>query len=243
MNQLSSITENCALCGHLFQGTQLTASAALGTSPDLDTRQGGYARTAIFLTIQHCKECGYCSTKLNMAPEGTRQIVESESYRAILANNKLHEVARHFNCAALIKTQTGDPGSAGWLLLTAAWLCDDRKAHDNARNFRIQTIQQWLLAGRKGQGFARDRAQEGLLLVDLYRRCGEFGQGIALAQDVYSGLYRLPDDQQKLPTAVLHMQSHLCSLQDARAYRMDDVIKYSQAPKAWKPRRFWQVWR
>lgn len=247
MNQnlgtLQPVSHPCALCNTVFQGTTLAGSNPLGTAPDLDTRQGGMGRTSIFLTVQHCKNCGYCSTDLKTAWKGAQKVVKSEDYQALLKDRKFHEVARHFRCAALIQEKSGELGAAGWMVLTAAWVCDDRKARDQAKELRKQVIDLWERGQRKKLRFARDPVQEGLLLVDLYRRIGEFRTSHLLAQEIHAGLGKLPSDQQKLPTAVLALQTHLCTLDDLGTYRMDDVIRYAQAPSTWKPKRWWEFWR
>src|SRR5213593_3234950 len=124
--------------------------------PDLDLRPQGPARWALGFAIQRCERCGYCADSLGEAPVGAREAVESVIYRDVLKRSGLPRLARSLFCSALVVEAAGDSEGAAWRLLQAAWSCDDKDRHSQARLCRERAAEMFQRALTDGDADVPD---------------------------------------------------------------------------------------
>ena len=85
----------CVICNEISNQAVIVSTNVFG-SPDLDTRPPEMERSNIEYEIQRCPSCGYCSSDLSKCHENTKDIVDSQRYKTIIANDLLPEVASSF---------------------------------------------------------------------------------------------------------------------------------------------------
>ena len=181
MTTLFKEEETCFVCGKSSEHTVLGSTNAFG-SPDLDLRPPPMKRSTIRHWVQRCPFCGYCAASISEGPEAAKRIVTSSGYGEQLAA-AFPALANQFLCWSLIQAADGEEAGAAMAALHAAWICDDERATAKADICRRKAIAQFTNARAKGQQFAEDGAAETLLLVDLYRRTGQFEQVEAICEE------------------------------------------------------------
>jgi hypothetical protein len=218
----------CAVCGATDSYPVLVSTNSFGHQ-DLDWRMAGMAREAYQRTILCCTGCGYCALDLSECPPSVITAVSSPAYRDFLSEEDLPTLARHWACRSLVQEWGGDVGGAGVSALRAAWACDDDDHTAGAERFRSRALELFREAQREGASFARDRASEQLLLLDLLRRTGRFEEVIQSCQKL--------DVSELLPElhAIVLFQRVLAERQDRRAYRTNHAEEYVEAPDSWEP--------
>lgn len=164
----------CALCG--ASTVQPVASPGMTGSgvADFDTRPGEPLRSGMSSWVQGCRNCGYCADDISRAAESVSEIVASPAYRVYLDSVDVPSLARHFLCYSLLLEKLHQHADAGWTALHAAWACDDEEANAAARECRERAITLWQKGKAAGQQFAPDLASEFAIVVDVYRRTGQF---------------------------------------------------------------------
>jgi hypothetical protein len=70
------------------------------------------------------------------AEPDTREVVDSEAYRAQLADDDLPSLARSFLCSSMIFETHGDEAAAARNAIEAAWVCDDEDVRGAATQCR-----------------------------------------------------------------------------------------------------------
>ena len=210
----------CAVCGNEQTVQELGSTNAFGPM-DLDTRPPEMKRSTMRMWLHECTECGFVSGELGKAMPTDASTVATSGYRAELANAKRPRLANAFVCRSMLDAAAGDPGSAGWRRLHAAWVCDDEEATDAARTLRGEAIA--LFERARAQGERAMKTVVGgdeLLFADLARRSGEFEQARAFCS---AGLARV-----ELTTFVrqlLELEQELCGKRDAACHTVGEVEK------------------
>jgi hypothetical protein len=178
---IREVDVRCAVCGALSRKAQLSSTSSFGP-PDLDLRPLGPARWALQFGVQRCDECGYCAESLGEATVGARETVDSVIYRDVLERSGLPRLARSLFCSALIHEAAGDPERSAWRFLEAAWACDDRDRHAQARLCRERAVEMFQRALTDGEAEAPD----GVILTvisDLLRRAQHFHEAVEVASN------------------------------------------------------------
>lgn len=194
MTTIDTVTVTCAVCGETSQMVILTSSNTHG-SPDMDARPAPMLRDTLPYQVQCCPGCGYCADSLAEAPAGAADFVRSSAYQQQLRDSALPALANQFLCRAMLAASFGDPASAGWDALHAAWVCDDTRPKA-APHCRQRAIQWWREALSLGQNFYAEpgertddpvaREFQHLLLADLLRRSAQFDAARRECEDVLS---------------------------------------------------------
>ena len=197
----------CAVCGELTRILVMDSTSIFG-SPDLDLRPAEIARSSIFAWIQQCSSCGYCAPTVDEATPSAREVVDSDAYRAQLADEGLPELARSFLCSSMIFEEHGDEAAAAQNAIEAAWVCDDEDLPEAATRCRLRAIE--LLRA--------DQSTEYELIVDLLRRAGRFEDAIAQADAA------LADAEGEL-AAVLAFSRSIALAGDSGPYTVDAAIE------------------
>jgi hypothetical protein len=169
----------CAVCGELTQVMVMDSTSTFGP-PDLDLRPAEIARSSIFAWIQQCSSCGYCAPTLDEATPSAREVVNSDAYRAQLADEDLPALARSFLCSSMVFEEQGDEAAAAQNAIEAAWVCDDKDLSGAATQCRLRAVE--LLRGSEAEGDAySDPSTKYAVIVDLLRHAGRFEDAVAQA--------------------------------------------------------------
>lgn len=215
-------TATCAVCGTSSEHMLISSTSSFG-SMDLDTRPPPLARDTLSQEIQRCPDCGYCAPDIGEETDLERDLVSNAEYQGVLKGSSgTPAVACEFEAAALIATHATKHGDAGWLLLKAAWVCDDEQAEAEARRFRGKTLESWTAARSSGQTFAADSTSEGLMKVDLMRRSRLFAEAVDLI-DAQSA----PEDE--FLVAIFSFERYLSETEDDSCHTVDEAIAAVEA--------------
>jgi hypothetical protein len=212
----------CAVCGSRQEPHAIESTTATG-SPDLDTRPPMMARAMLPLTVTRCSKCGYCAAEVAKAPDSARETVDSEAYRAQLANPAFDELVSTFLCASMIQESDGSYNSAGWFALKAAWACDSVRQGDPTV-CRSRALSLFRRARDEEQGFSHDAGGEEAIMADVARRAGLF-EDVAILHD--QGMMRNPND---VVRAMLGFQRELAESKNTSCYRIQDAVNAADSP-------------
>ncbi len=200
----------CAVCGResrqrLVKGTGTTAP------PDLDLRPGEGVRSTMAYWLQACPGCGYVAPRLDRATEAEKAAVWSGPYRALLAETSYPPLARRFLCRAMILEETGDLHAAAEATLQAAWVGDDMRRPELAREWRLTAVALFR------QGPPPDLEQQ-VRIVDILRRAGDFSGAAAQASALERSTLPEPVDR------VVAFERRLIAAGDVRAYSVASAL-------------------
>ena len=171
------VTVRCALCGAASAQHVLASTSTFGP-PDLDLRPNGPARWALQFQIQRCPRCGYCAENIGQRARGARRAVASIVYRDVLDNARMPELAREYFCAALVAEAAGLRDAASSHFLSAAWVCDDAEAVEQARICRDRAAEMLAAAIEWGDVPSENPVVHGVR-ADVLRRAGRYDEALA----------------------------------------------------------------
>ena len=173
MTIIRSREAQCALCAAKSEFLVLASTNTMG-SPDLDTRPPEMARSTMHTWVQRCPHCGYCASHVAERRPKAARAVGRRAYKAQLSDPAYPELANSFLCQALIESAGEDYSAATWVLLHAAWVCDDAGRIEQAIACRERAAEMLALAEEHGQQVGKPEGASTAILVDLLRRSGRF---------------------------------------------------------------------
>jgi hypothetical protein len=202
----------CGACGQESVQLTLTSTSSFGP-PDLDMRPAQLARSALWLEVQRCPECGYCAADISEKPgSGGMAALESDLYRQQFSDETYPDLANSFLCHAILLVEGAhDHVAGGWACLSAAWVCDDAELSDAARTCRTKAVKLFH-AGAPLDG----PGESCLLRADLHRRIADFDQA-----DVECRL-GLEEDPNPLIRRLLEYEQALIATRDESAHQSPD---------------------
>lgn len=219
MTMLGRQKFTCANCHHEDDYMTWASTNSFG-SPDLDTRPAGDYRFALnMLLVKKCKNCGYCNDKLDKPFENLNGIIQSDEYQSQLANECFPEKANEFLCKSILLEKNNELYKAAWASLHAAWSCDDSENHKQSKYCRkraISLLNQYSYSVTEKQKQENDTIET--LLVDLYRRIGEFDLATKKCDSI------LANECDILSIQILVFQKHLCVHNDIRRHTIQNAI-------------------
>jgi len=174
--------KKCFVCGRKNRYPQVGTSMTIIGTKDLDGRPAQMQRSSIYMLIQRCIFCGYCTMDISDGLPEDKQVVESKEYAAQLTNQGYPETANAYLCRSLICEKSGRLSDAGWAAVYAAWICDDNQFTDAADLCRGRALILFSKAREHHQQYCESSQEEALLIVDLMRRRGEFDAALALCE-------------------------------------------------------------
>ena len=89
-------TRTCALCGSVHSYGYMASWTNAGSS-DLDTRPPETRRSALFMSVHRCPDCGYCAADVSKSHPGAETAVKSPEYRRQLQDNSCDELTNSFS--------------------------------------------------------------------------------------------------------------------------------------------------
>lgn len=207
-------TVTCGQCGKPSQHHVLGSTNSFG-SPDLDLRPPEMQRSTMGAWLQECPHCRLVAPEL-AKPVGDPSRITSPEYRAALDDANLPPRARRFLAFGLL-CDGRQPKMAAYARLHAAWICDDAGRNDEAADCRRRAAACWepLRPFPVGEhGFT-----DGLVLLDVLRRCGASREAAALADELATR-----PDASGIPRRVLEFQRRLLAAGDRTAHTVAECV-------------------
>ncbi len=217
MTTLANLTIICGNCGTANNTAVVISTNSFG-SLDLDLRPPPMERDTLAHEIQHCITCGYCSRDLEdqIAPADS---LKSMTYRSILDNTGLPELARKFAAFGHLSEQASDPHNAAWASLRAAWTCDDTLGfEESARQMRCTVLRLIQQIHELQQTFADDHDTDSILELDLLRRSGQLDE-VRIRSEQLSHT-DLPEILRRICT----FETVLAAQGDTACYQVDEAL-------------------
>lgn len=202
----------CRVCKKKTEFTEIL-SMYYQYSPYLDMRR---IEDPLDEAIQRCPHCGYCSQRIDARIKNAKEIVRSDIYQKQLNNSEYPKLANSFLCCAHIEEITGDYSVAGLNSLRAAWACDCDNLDELAKKCRKKAIELFAKAKEKRQTFAEKTEVEGIVIVDLLRRTGQFEKALKLCEE---GL------KDNMILRVLEFQKNLIGRSDIASHSIAEALK------------------
>jgi len=218
MTVLHEAKKQCAVCGNISDHMEIISTKALGPS-DLDARPPEPERSSISYWIQRCPFCGYCAPDIASGDKEMANIIENEAYKEQLRHEQYPVLANSLLCWSMIQEEEAQFKVAGWTSVNAAWACDDAGNSEAAWKCRERAIHLLQKARSKGQWFAEAAGTEEAIIVDLYRRSGEFAEALKLCDE------RLRKNPDKLIYDILLYQKQLIEKSDVRCHTTAEITE------------------
>lgn len=226
----------CAICGqeHYFMTLLSTNSCGM----DLDTRPQGMARYTLRHEIQYCENCHYSNYDISEKPDWLdEKILTSDAYLSIVEEYEIpmlfgrkfsledeikakYLTPQSFLLSSYLHATAGNERSAGMLSLKAAWAFDDMCDDLSATNARKQAAEYLLnYINQERDNDKRKKHDIAIMLVDIYRRIGEFDKAKEKAKQL------LAVEENDLIKKILQYQISLSDAQDMSCHSVDEVDK------------------
>ena len=211
----------CAVCGHETETIVIGSTNQFGAS-DLDFRPPEMARSTIDYWLHECASCGCCAVDLARLDPRVPDIVRRPAFRAMRAGlGDLSDSARKFRTATFIACELGDYAGAFLRALHEAWVHDDETDDIRARAVRLDAVDFLHQVHQSGLRVYPEMGADEVVVVDLFRRAGEFDRAAAICSDVLSK--PCPNEVR----VVLEFQRSLCDRRDSDCHTMDEVFERS----------------
>ena len=218
MTTVIFIEKKCFVC----ETTRKYVSPGLtdvGKPYDLDGRPYGSFRSIVYMTMQCCSVCNYCSPDIAQGSDQISKIIRHASYLQQLHDKSFPDVANSFLCWSVIQKEMKNFKEAGKASLNAAWICDDSYEYKKKSiECRKKAISFFKKAKFLNQTLCDTKFEESLLLIDLMRRCGMFKDALALLKEEYK---RSHTEKEEL---TLQFQEKLIEKCDEKKHSISEVF-------------------
>lgn len=184
MTNYGRVKRKCHKCKKSCSVVCLVSTNAFGSS-DLDCRPPPMRRNTMDAWIERCEHCGYCAPNIENENGITLEFIESNEYQQILHNDKLPQLCISFLCWARCAEELHQYGEATMAYVNAAWVCDDHFSPNSEESIeqRQKAIDSLEKAHKNDQKAISEPKNDELLLLDLYRRTGQFDLCIQSARE------------------------------------------------------------
>ncbi|NEP58839.1 MAG: DUF2225 domain-containing protein [Symploca sp. SIO2G7] len=209
----------CSVCSFSSEQPVVARTNILGGSIALDTRPPEMVHSTINCSIQVCPNCCYCCHHLDQEYPQVAEIVASKTYQTQLKSPDYPELANWLLCHAIIQKQAGEIAQAGWTSLQAAWVCDDAKNDKAAQKIRQQAAALFQKAIAKGENIDREPITKDVILIDIYRRCGDFDAARKICDNA------LRQKSTGIQIKLVEYEHQLLRKQDKRCHTLEEAIK------------------
>ena len=208
--------KKCYACGEESKYPEV-GFMNLGTPDYLDGRPADSHSSVLYMFLQQCLSCGYCTLDVSKGSPKYIEISKTEEYQKQAFNRDYPVTANKYLCWAIIQENFGKYNEAGLAALYASWICDDDKeAKEKSLECRAKAIDFFIKSDEAGQEFAINKTEEQLILIDIHRRNSEFD----LAQKICNILLS-KELSERDKTKVL-FQEDLIDDKDSGRYRIKD---------------------
>jgi hypothetical protein len=218
MTTLATETVVCSACGHVFTHGTWASTNAFG-SPDLDTRPPEMRRSTMHTWIQRCPSCGFCSRDVTKFDDRFRAVMSGPPYRLQLADTRYPDLASTFICEAMLVEAVARRDEAGWAYLQAAWVLEDAKKDDLARNCRSRAADIFLVLLAEGRTFSETPGALEAIVSDCLRRAGRGAEALQVIERALSQSF------EELIHKVLVFQRRLIQREDTSRHLIQEALE------------------
>ena len=213
MSFFSGSHVNCMMCGAEVEVKHSLSSVEI-LDTDLDLRPRGVARLTEKNSVQFCPNCGYASFDLEKdITYGRRELLKDEEYLEVFSLSDLKEDIKKFYLLGITLDKVDEFQRSASSFLRAAWCADDLGNEEWKVKCRKRAIEEFLKSD-----FTWENSQVISMVVDCYRRIGEFDEAIAIIDKF--GLDKVEDIVTK---RILEFQIELCKKGDTSVHTASQV--------------------
>lgn len=204
---------NCMMCGAEVEVKHSLSNVEI-LDTDLDLRPRGVARLTEKNSVQFCPNCGYATFDLEKdITYGRRELLQSPEYTEVFHDELLKEDIKKFFLLGLTLDAVDEFQRSANQFLRASWCADDAGNKEWMIKSKKRAIGEYLKSD-----FTWKNAQVIAIVVDCYRRIGEFDEAIAIIDKF--GLDNVSDIVIK---RVLEFQIELCNKKDDAVHTQSQV--------------------
>lgn len=205
----------CKNCKRPSTHHLLGSTNAFG-SPDLDLRPPEMKRSTMGAWLQECPHCRYVAPDISEAAGDLTRVLSPE-YVAALNDQSLPDFARRFVAHSILILGT-DKAGAGFAMLRAAWVCDDRRKPEAAAECRNRAAD--CMAAQRPFPDSENGITAGAVLVDVLRRAGRFEEAAAECDSLLE--FEATKDVLR---KVLEYQARLIAARDTGGHTVSEAVK------------------
>lgn len=218
MTTVVFLKKECYVCGFIGQYADM-GLRPMGLPYDLDGRGSDIHRSTIYMLMQKCNICHYCSLDISQGRPAVKEIVKTQSYLKQFTDTSFPDSANSFLCWAIIQEKLELFNEAGQACLFAAWICDDSRNDEMAVETRIKAVSFFQKARSFKQRFAKTTQAENYLLIDCMRRGKLFKDARALC-DALSMLTDLSENEE----SILLYEKKLIEQEDFKSHTIQEAL-------------------
>jgi hypothetical protein len=216
----------CAVCGARSTQTVVLSASAFGAS-DLDTRPPEMMRSALCHQVQECPSCGYCFENIAIPPNTALPVLSSPAYIEQRRNPAFPQLANRYLCCAMCYEALEKFAKAGWAATRAAWACDDEGNDAAARTCREKAILLFEKAIRANRLFTPSPLVGIAVLVDLFRRCGQFERALQIMGVRVPTIPGEDPEEHRTMVQVFAFERALAERGDRACYTIKDALSFA----------------
>jgi len=180
MTTLFLTEKNCVVCGAVNRYPLVDLSMKIMGTRDLDGRPSMTQRSLVYMWIQRCECCNYCSPDISRHVDYNLDALQDDEYNAILDDASYPLTAIAFRAYSYIMKTIGHYADAAWAQLCAAWICDDNKSIEESILCRGAALQLFQKAKEMKQDYGLTEPDEKIQLIDILRRVGRFEEALKI---------------------------------------------------------------
>ena len=187
-------------------------------SSDLDQRPPAMKRHTMGSWLPECPSCGYVAASIGQIGENDRALVRDAEYQRLRSETFSRPEMRRFILRAKLDSMQENVEGAFSNLLCAAWIADDGRQEEQARQLRLKAA--GFVAGKAGISIDTK-----LRLLDAYRRSSAWDAAHRLAAE-------LKAERLDYPFAEI-IDFHIARIdaKDAGAYTIADAVPERPRPR------------
>lgn len=198
----------CGCCGKESTQTVVLSYSSFGAM-DLDARPAPFGRHVLPYKVQECPHCHYCA--YDIAEKNISHLALDENYENIVADDSIAETPKKYYLLGYLQSKNFEHRKAGISYLNAAWYYDDVKNAEKAVFFRKKAAQELSQHALKN-----DDGDAALILLDIFRRIGEFEEAKGLIE-------WLGETGEEELDKIIQFQKTLIERNDTEAHNMSEV--------------------
>jgi uncharacterized protein (DUF2225 family) len=209
----------CGACGRVFTAQVLHSTNTVGY-PDLDMRPPGMKRWTMSAWVQRCPSCGFCASDAAKFDERSRAKLDSADYQLQLADACYPELANSFVCSGWLAHAAGEKGKAAWEYLHVAWVLEDERQDDLAKEWRGRAADQFTSVLAEGKPVIEQPGASEALVAECLRRAGRGVEALPRIEQALGQGEGVDANVQK----ILRFQQALIQQGDTSHHRTDEVM-------------------
>jgi hypothetical protein len=184
-------------------------------------------RSGLRYEVQECPSCGYCSENIAIPPTTALPVLSSAAYVEQHRNPAFPQLANRFLCCAMLHEALEEFAKAGWAATRAAWACDDEGNDAAARTCREKAILLFEKTIRANRMFTPSPLVGIAVLVDLFRRSGQFERALQIAGVTVPTIPGGDPEEHQTVVQVFAFERVLAERGDRACYTIKDALSFA----------------